>query len=103
MRHPPDARQRPASRGPPGSTHGPGRRRNDPKAATAGPVGPGVRGTGQAVRLTEDQVREKDAIALAALDAIEAIGDDAEQRDTLEYLMGIVDDDRLSDRQRFGS
>ena len=57
---------------------------------------------GQAVRLTEDEVRERNARALAALDAIERIGDDAEQRETLDYLMRVVDEDRLSDRPRFG-
>ena len=58
---------------------------------------------GRAVRLTEDEVRERNALALAALDAIEQIGDDAEQRETLDYLMRVVDEDRLSDRPRFGS
>jgi hypothetical protein len=36
-------------------------------------------------------------------DAIGAIGDDAEGRGTLEYLMWVVDDDRLPGRPRFGS
>ncbi len=40
---------------------------------------------------------------LAALDAIAQIGDDAEQRETLDYLMLVVDEDRLSDRPRFRS
>ena len=57
---------------------------------------------GQAIRLTEDEVRERNARALAALEAIEQIGDDAEQRETFEYLMRVVDEDRLSDRPRFG-
>jgi hypothetical protein len=58
---------------------------------------------GQAIRITEEEVRERNARALAALDAIEQIGDDAEQRETLDYLMRVVDEDRLSDRPRFGS
>ena len=58
---------------------------------------------GRAVRLTEEEVREENARALAALDAIAQIGDEAEQRETLEYLMRVVDEDRLSDRPRFGS
>jgi hypothetical protein len=57
---------------------------------------------GRAVRLTEGEVRERNARALAALDAVEQIGDDAEQRETLDYLMRVVDEDRLSDRPRFG-
>ena len=58
---------------------------------------------GQAVRLTEEEVRERNARALAVLDVIAQIGDNAEQRETLEYLMRVVDEDRLSDRPRFGS
>jgi hypothetical protein len=58
---------------------------------------------GQAIRVTEEEVRVRNARALAALDAIEQIGDDAEQRETLDYLMRVVDEDRLSDRPRFGS
>ena len=58
---------------------------------------------GWAVRLTVDEVRERNALALAALDAVEEIGDDAEQCETLDYLVRVVDEDRLSDRPRFGS
>jgi hypothetical protein len=58
---------------------------------------------GKAVRLTEEGIRQRNALALAALDAIEEIGDDVEQGETLDYLMRVVDEDRLSDRPRFGS
>ena len=58
--------------------------------------------SGRPVRLTESEVRERNRVALAALDAIEQMGDDGEQRETLEYLMRAVDDDRLSARPRFG-
>ena len=58
---------------------------------------------GRAVRLTEDQIRERNALVLAALDSIHEIGDDAEQRETLDYLRRVVDEDRMSDRPRFGS
>ena len=58
---------------------------------------------GRAIRMTEEEVRERNSRALAAPDAIEQIGDDAEQRETLDYLMRVVDEDRLSDRPRFGS
>jgi hypothetical protein len=57
---------------------------------------------GRAVRMNNDEIRERNALALAALDAVEEIGDDAEQRDTLSYLMRVVDEDRMSDRPRFG-
>jgi hypothetical protein len=58
---------------------------------------------GRGVRLTEDQVRERNELALAALEAILEIGDDAEQRETFDYLRRVVDEDRMSDRPRFGS
>ena len=74
--------------------------------ATAAPTAASLRSfddRGRAVRLTEDEIRERNALALAALDAIEEIADDAEQRETLDYLRRVVDEDRLSDRPRFGS
>ncbi len=58
---------------------------------------------GRAIRLTEHEIRQRNALALAALDAVEVIGDDAEQRETLDYLVRVIDEDRLSDRPRFGS
>jgi hypothetical protein len=58
---------------------------------------------GQAVRLTEGEIREKNAHALAALDAIATIGDDDEQRETLDYLVRVIDEHRSSNRSRFGS
>jgi hypothetical protein len=58
---------------------------------------------GQAVRLSEAEIRERNTHALAALDAIERIGDEDEQRETLDYLARVIDEDRLSDRSRFSS
>jgi hypothetical protein len=49
---------------------------------------------GRAIRLTDDESRRRNAIALAPLDAIEEIGDEAEQHKTLDDLMRVVDDDR---------
>jgi hypothetical protein len=57
---------------------------------------------GRALRLTEEEVRQRNALALAALDAVREIGDEVEQRETLEYLIRVIDEDRLSDRPRFG-
>jgi hypothetical protein len=56
---------------------------------------------GRAARLTEAEIRERNTHALAALDAIAAIGDEAEHRETLDYLMRAIEEDRLSDRSRF--
>lgn len=58
---------------------------------------------GRAMQLTDSEIRERNLVALAALDAVEQIGDAGEQRETLDYLRQAVDDDRLSARPRFGS
>ena len=42
---------------------------------------------GRAIRLTDEGIRQRNALALAALDAIAEVGDETEQRETLEYLM----------------
>ncbi len=57
---------------------------------------------GRPIRLTESEIRERNLVAFAALEAVEQIGDAAEQRETLDYLMQAVDDDRFSARPRFG-
>ena len=74
--------------------------------ATVSSAAPSLRSfddRGQAVRLTEDEIRWRNALTLEALEVIEGIGDDIEQRETLDYLERVVDEDRLSDRPRFGS
>ncbi|MBV8129811.1 MAG: hypothetical protein JO114_19350 [Planctomycetaceae bacterium] len=43
------------------------------------------------------------ALALQALDSLEDMGDEEEQRETFAYLARAVNEDRLSDRLRFGS
>ena len=58
---------------------------------------------GLAIRLTDHEIRRRNARALATLDAVVGIGDDVEQRETLDYLIRVVDEDRMSDRPRFGS
>jgi len=58
---------------------------------------------GRAVRLTDHEIRQRNALALAALDAVEGIGDDVEQCETFDYLVRVVDEDRLSERPRFDS
>ena len=58
---------------------------------------------GRALPLTADEIRERNERALAALDALAEIGDASEQRETLEYLIRVVDEDRMSERLRFGS
>ncbi len=43
------------------------------------------------------------ALALQALDSLEDMGDEEEQRETFAYLARAVNEDRLSERPRFGS
>lgn len=57
---------------------------------------------GRPIKLTEPEIRERNLVALATLEAVAEIGDAAEQRETLDYLKRSVDDDRLSARPRFG-
>ena len=57
---------------------------------------------GRARRLTEDEIRERNALALAARLHPGNRGR-RRQRETLDYLIRVVDEDRLSDRPRFGS
>jgi hypothetical protein len=56
---------------------------------------------GRALPLTVDEIRERNDRALAAINALDKVGGDSEQHETLEYLMRFVDDDRMSDRLRF--
>ncbi len=57
---------------------------------------------GRAIPMTEAEVRARaDPIALG-LDALDDMGDEDEQRETLDFLIRAIDEDRLSDRGRFG-
>jgi hypothetical protein len=58
---------------------------------------------GRAIALTEEKIRQRNSVAMAALDALDEIGDEVEQRETLGYQRRVVDVDRLSNRPRFGS
>ena len=53
--------------------------------------------------LTPEEIDQRAALALQALDALEGMGDEEEQRETFAYLALAVNKDRLSDRPRFGS
>ena len=50
-----------------------------------------------------EEIDQRAALALQALDSLEGMGDEEEQRETFAYLARAVDEDRLSDRPRFGS
>lgn len=59
--------------------------------------------SGRALPLTPEEIYQRAALALQALDSLEGMGDEEEQRETFAYLARAVDEDRLSDRPRFGS
>jgi hypothetical protein len=58
---------------------------------------------GRAISFTEDEIRQRNSVAMAALEALEEIGDEVEQRETLDFLCRVVNEDRLSNRPRFPS
>ena len=51
--------------------------------------------------MTPIEERERRERSIALLRSVGDIGDEAEQRETYEYLKQAVDEDRLSDRKRF--
>ncbi len=60
-----------------------------------------VDATGRALPMTDDEIQARNEIAIRALNAIDDMGDQEEQRRTLEALIKAVDDEPLSDRKRF--
>ncbi len=60
-----------------------------------------VDATGRALPMAEDEVRARAAEVARGLDALDAMGDEDEQRQTLEALKRAIDEEPLSDRKRF--
>lgn len=56
---------------------------------------------GRALPLSEEEVRRRNAEAIQALDALWDMGDEEEQRATLDALMAALNAGPLSDRPRF--
>jgi hypothetical protein len=56
---------------------------------------------GRVIPLSEEEIHRRNEEAIRALDALDDIGDEEEQRETLDYLIKAIDEDRLSDRRRF--
>jgi hypothetical protein len=56
---------------------------------------------GRAIPMTEDEARRRAEEAIRGLEALNDMGDEEEQRRTLEFLMEAIDEDRLSYRKRF--
>lgn len=57
---------------------------------------------GRAIPLSEEEIARRAEAAIRALDALDDMGDEDEQRETLDALIEAIDQDRLSDRRRFG-
>ena len=56
---------------------------------------------GQALPMTEEEILRRNAGAIEALDEVAEMGDEEEQRATLEALMTAIDEEPLSSRRRF--
>ena len=56
---------------------------------------------GRVIPMTEEEVRLRAEEAIRALDALDEMGDEEEQRQTLDQLMRLLDEDRMSDRTLF--
>jgi hypothetical protein len=56
---------------------------------------------GRALAMTEQEIVERNSEAIRALDEVAEMGDENEQRATLEALMTAIDEEPLSARRRF--
>ena len=56
---------------------------------------------GRALPLSEEEVRRRNAQAIQALDALDDMGDEPEQRATLNALMAALNEEPLAHRPRF--
>jgi hypothetical protein len=56
---------------------------------------------GRALPMTEEEILRRNAGAIRALDEVAEMGDEEEQRATLEALMTSIDEEPLSARRRF--
>jgi hypothetical protein len=79
------------------------RRRIQTMAIAQTPVSPyrSVDIHGQALPMTAEEIAQRNAEAIRALDEVAEMGDEQEQRATLEALMTAVDEEPLSARKRF--
>src|SRR3954470_15119086 len=77
-------------------------RRSPTMAIAPNPVSPhrSVDARGRALPMTDEEIRRRNEGAIRALDSLDEIGDEEEQRATLEALMGALDEGTPSDRER---
>jgi hypothetical protein len=70
-------------------------------APTTAPTRRSVDEQGRALPMTDAEVRERAGAIARGLDALDDMGDEEEQRRTLDALMKAIDEEPLSDRKRF--
>ncbi len=64
-------------------------------------AGRAVDATGRAFPMTDEEIRARAADIARGLDALDEMGDEEEQQQTLDALMKAIDDEPLSARKRF--
>ena len=72
-------------------------------AITLPTISPGhsVDAAGRAIPTTDEAIRARAAEIAKGLDALDDMGDEEEQRQTLDALMKAIDEEPLSARERF--
>lgn len=60
-----------------------------------------VDATGRALAMTDEEIRARAAEIARGLDALDDMGDDEEQGQTLDALIKAIDEEPLSARRRF--
>jgi hypothetical protein len=72
-------------------------------AVTPPAISPGhsIDATGRALPMTDEEIRARAAEIARGLDALDDMGDEEEQRQTLDALMKAIDEKPLSARKRF--
>ena len=60
-----------------------------------------VDATGRALPMTEEEIRARAVAVARGLDALDDMGDEEEQRQTLDALVKAIDEEPLSARRRF--
>jgi hypothetical protein len=60
-----------------------------------------VDATGRAIPMSDDEIRARSAEVARGLDALDDMGDEEEQRQTLDALIKAIDEEPLSARRRF--
>lgn len=71
-----------------------------PTADSSAAARPAFDSHGRAVPMTEEEIRRRNEEAIRALDALDEMGDEEEQRQTLDALMAALEEGRLDFRLR---